>query len=395
MSAKIAHVITTFLATNTSTWVSALADDQKNRGWQVELIVGRNACPELLEQKRRQGFRVIRINSLRKYVHPLHDAAAFWDLYRLFHNNRFDLVHTHLAKAGVLGRLAAKAAGIRNIVHSVYGATFAPTQPPGRYTLYKNLEKLAGQATDRFVFVGRELHDAYQQAGVCNGGGAVVYYGKDLTPFFKVAALSDQERRARREAAGFAPDAVILGNVSRIVPWKGHHHALQVVNILRRRFPQLRLVIVGDAKTPSEQDYKKTLLETVATLGLETNVIFTGWQKDPAGYYALFDLYLLTSQPFEGVPGSVIEAVVAGVPVAGFDCYGLREIPGICARLVPPGRLDELTSVVQEEVVRLSRSRCRHRLSASQLFQVQERFSMSRMVQQTFAIYQPLLKAHL
>lgn len=150
---------------------------------------------------------------------------------------------------------------------------------------------------------------------------------------------------------------------------------------------------MGDAKTPSEQAYKKTLLDTVTSLGLENNVTFTGWQKDPASYYALFDLYLLTSMPFEGVPGSVIEAVVAGLPVVGFDCYGLREIPGICARLAPPGCLGELIGAVRGELSHLSQ-RGFHRTSAAHIAQIQNRFNLSRMVQQTFELYLPLLDSN-
>lgn len=392
MTPKVAHVITTFFATNTSSWVSALAEDHLARSWQVDLIVGKNASPELIEEKRRQGLEVAQVNNLRKYVHPLHDARAFWELFGLFREKQYDLVHTHLAKAGVLGRLAAKASGIPNIVHSVYGATFAPTQPLGKYLLFKNLEKLAGRCTDRFVFVGQELRTTYQEANVCpNGKGAVVYYGKDLAPFLQVAACSDQERLTRRQAAGFEPDAIIVGNVSRIVPWKGHHLAVHAISALKEEFPQLRLVIVGDAKTPGEHAYKKTLLKTISSLGLHEQVVLTGWQRDPASFYSIFDLYLLTSLPFEGVPGSVIEAVIAGLPVVGFDCYGLREIPGITARLAPPGDLDRLITVLRAELIRLSRVHHRHRTSTVHLSQMQERFSMSRMVQQTFATYRPLL----
>jgi glycosyltransferase involved in cell wall biosynthesis len=392
MTPKVAHVITTFFATNTSSWMSALAEDHQARGWHVDLIVGKNAAPELVDEKRRQGFGVTQVDSLRKYVHPLHDARAFWDLFGLFKEKQYDLVHTHLAKAGVVGRLAAKAAGIPHIVHSVYGATFAPTQPVGKYLVFKDLEKLAGRCTDRFVFVGQELRTAYQEANVCpNGKGAVVYYGKDLAPFFQVAALSDQERRTRRVAAGFNPDAIILGNVSRIVPWKGHHLALQAVSALKGEFPHLQLVIVGDAKTPSEHVYKRTLLQTVTSLGLEKHVAFTGWQKDPASYYSIFDLYFLTSMPFEGVPGSIIEAVVTGLPVVGFDCYGLREVPGIAAHLAPAGDLPRLIAALRAELIRLSQVRRSHRTCPEHLSQIQERFSMSRMVQQTFALYRPLL----
>ncbi len=392
MSPKVAHIITTFFATNTSSWVSALAEDHLARGWQVDLIVGKNATPQLIEEKRRQGFGVTQLNSLRKYIHPFHDAKAWRALFGLFRGKKYDLVHTHLAKAGVLGRLAAKAAGIPNIVHSVYGATFAPNQSLGKYLLFKNLERLAGHCTDRFIFVGQELCTAYQKAKVCpDGKGSVIYYGKDLNPFLKGVACSNQERLSRRQAAGFEPDDLVLGNVSRIVPWKGHHLAVKAVNALKEEFPRLRLVIVGDAKTPKELAYKRTLMQSVKSSRLENHVVFTGWQQDPASFYSIFDLYLLTSMPFEGVPGSVIEAVIAGLPVVGFDCYGLREIPGITAHLAPPGDLGRLVTILRTELNRLSRDRRPNPASAIHLSQMQERFSMSRMVQQTFATYRPLV----
>lgn len=392
MQPKVAHIVTTFFPTNVSAWVSALAEDQRERGWQVEFIVGRNASDNLIREKERQGFQVTQLNSLRKYIYPLQDVQALGELTSLLRRKKFDLVHTHLAKAGILGRLAARLAGVRPIIHSVYGATFAPQQSKAKFLLFKGLEKLVGRVTDQFIFVGRELQEAYRRFGVCpNGRGAVVYYGKDLIPFLRVAALTAPERRARKAAAGFSPESVILGNVSRLVPWKGHHHALDLMAGLKRDFPCLKLVIVGDAKTPTEQAYKQRLTRQVKDLGLEEDLVFTGWQSDPASYYALFDLYLLTSMPFEGVPGSVIEAAIAGVPVVGFDCYGVREIPGVRARLVPHQDLNALAQALREEIARLPAAPACRRLSQDQLRRMQEQFSMARMVTETFNLYRQAL----
>jgi hypothetical protein len=166
--AKIAHVVTTLYETNATGWVTALAQDQLSRGCQVDLIVGRNASPQLMAARRAQGFGVIQIPSLRKYVRPVQEIRALVDLYRLFRTARYDVVHTHLAKAGVIGRLAANLAGIPRVVHSVYGATFSPTQSWARRVLFRDLERLAGRATDAFIFVGRELQEAYCRAGVCS-----------------------------------------------------------------------------------------------------------------------------------------------------------------------------------------------------------------------------------
>lgn len=392
---KIAHVVTTFYETNATGWVTALAEDQLCRGCHVDLIVGKNASPQLMAERRAQGFGVIQIPTLRKYVRPVQEIQALADLYRLFRTKQYDVVHTHLAKAGVIGRLAADLAGVPQVIHSVYGATFTATQSWLRRILFRHLERLAGKATDAFIFVGRELREAYCRAGICSPAKSqVIYYGKDISPFLAVAGLSPEERRAQREALGLEETDIILGNVSRLVPWKGHDYALEVFGNLKATFPTLKLLIVGDAKTPSERDYKQRLMERVRRHGWESDVTFTGWVQDPARYFAVFDLYLLTSMPLEGVPGAVIEAAVAGVPVVGFDCFGVREIPGVLATLVPPKDVRALTSALQEKLKPMAgeisppdddRVQAVHDL-------MRQQFDMSRMVRETWDVYQHVLR---
>jgi len=369
-----------------------LAADQKNRGCQVDLIVGCNASPELLAAKEAQGFGVVRVPSLRKYVRPLQEIQALVDIYRVFCTRRYDVVHTHLAKAGVIGRLAARLAGVPRVVHSVYGATFASTQFWARRIFFRDLERLAGKATDTFIFVGRELQESYCRAGVCSADqGQVIYYGKDLSPFLAVAGLSREERAAQRQALGLGEQDLVMGNVSRIVPWKGHDVALEVFAHLKNTFPTLKLLIVGDAMTASERGFKELLLRQVRRRGWQEDVIFTGWVRDPARYFAAFDLYLLTSMPFEGVPGAVIEAAVAGVPVVGFDCYGVREIPGVQATLVPPKDTQALTLAVRDQLHRLSVRENRRSGNGASVGAIQEQmrqqFDLGSMVNKTWEIY--------
>jgi len=389
VSVKIAHVVTTFLNSNATGWVMALAEDQKRRGCQVDLVVGRNASMDLMAEKQTQGFGVIQVPSLRKYVRPFQEVQALIDLYRVFRARRYDVVHTHLAKAGVIGRLAARLAGVSRLVHSVYGASFSPTQFWPRRIFFRDLERLAGKRTDRFIFVGRELQEAYCRAGVCSADqGQVIYYGKDLTPFLAVAGLSREERLAQRRALGLGEKDIVMGNVSRIVPWKGHDLALKVFANLKKTFPTLKLVIVGDARTLSEQGFKKRLLRQVQLGGWEEDIKFTGWVQDPARYFAAFDLYLLTSMPFEGVPGAVIEAAVAGVPVVGFDCYGVREIPGVRATLVPPKDIEALTLAVRDQFNRLAIPENWSQESlVGAVEQMRQQFDLGRMVNQTWDIY--------
>jgi glycosyltransferase involved in cell wall biosynthesis len=392
---KIAHVVTTLYDTNATGWVTALAKDQQDRGCQVDLIVGRNASSKLMAERRAQGLGVLQVKGLRKYVRPFQEIQALLSLYRLFRIRRYDVVHTHLAKAGVIGRLAATLAGVPRVIHSVYGATFAPTQFWAQRIIFRALECLAGSGTDTFIFVGRELQEAYCRAGVCSSSrGQVIYYGKDLSPFLAVAGLSYEERRAWREALGLSEKDIILGNVSRIVPWKGHDYAVEVFGALKEMFPNLKLLIVGDAKTPSEKGFKERLMKKVRQQALEGDIIFTGWVQDPAHYFAAFDLYLLTSMPHEGVPGAVIEAAVTGVPVVGFDCYGVREIPGVLATLVPSKDVNALTSALQEQLQGLAANNSNG--NGTQIKAVQEQmrqqFDMGRMVRETWEVYHHSLR---
>jgi len=392
MAPRIAYVITTFLRNVNYTRLMALARDQRARGREVEIITGRNASPELMEEACSQGIAVTPLPSLGKYIYPYQDALALRELVRLYRARKFDLVHTFLAKAGILGRLAGRLAGVPRLVHSVFGASFAPTQPALQYVVYRNLERLMGRVTDRFLFVGRELRDTYVAAGVCPPSRAlVVYGGRDLSRFCELASLPAAERLARREAFGFREDTIVLGNVSRLVPWKGHGYALQVVRGLRDKGLDVRLIVVGDAKTPAEQKFKHELLARVRREKLEEAVIFTGWQPDPAPYYALFDLYLLTSMPFEGIPGSIIEATIMGVPVVGFDCCGVREIPGVRCRLVPPRETASLTAAVAEETAHLPASRGRWGGARPEIEQIRERFSLAGMVARTTSVYETLI----
>jgi glycosyltransferase involved in cell wall biosynthesis len=215
-----------------------------------------------------------------------------------------------------------------------------------------------------------------------------------LSPFQAVARLSPKERRAHRQALGLKEQDIVLGNVSRLVPWKGHDYAVEVFGALKETFPNLKLMIVGDAKTPSEKGYKEHLIKQVRRRGLEGDIIFTGWVQDPARYFAALDLYLLTSMPFEGVPGAVIEAAVTGVPVVGFEVYGVREIPGVQATLVPPKDVRALTSALREKLqdLAIGNGNGNGNQSAAVQNQMRQQFDLGRMVRETWDVYHHILR---
>jgi glycosyltransferase involved in cell wall biosynthesis len=388
---RIAHICTTFTHASGLNLLLSLAEDQKRRGWEVEFITGRNASADTVSEMNNRGFKVTQIKSLTKYIHPLNDLKALCDLADYIKIRRFDLVHTYLAKAGIIGRVGAKIAGTKVIIHTVRGATFAPTMPKSKRFLLKSMEKLAALFSDQLVFVGQELRDGYVQAGVCTPHKAsVIYNCLELSPFISAGNISNEERQRRRQAIGLGPQDIVLGAVSRIVPWKGYHYALELVKELIQEFP-VKMVIVGDAVVPAELAYKHELLDIVKNFGIEKEVIFTGWQQNPAYYYSVFDIYLLTSLPLEGVSRSILEATAAGLPVVGFECYGVRETLGEAARLVASRDLPALSREVREEIAGLPGNGHRPKKNRDLLRKLQERHSKERMVREYQELYNRLL----
>ncbi len=389
---KIAHISTTFNNASVYKWTRHLARDQKEQGWQVEFIAGHNTDPELMQQAIAEGFPVTRVPTLRKYIHPYYDARAVIDLTNLLKRKKFDVVHTSLSKAGVIGRLAAKLAGTKKIIHSVYGATFASTMPLAKRIFFQSLERLTDRISDHTVFCGRELRDVYLRAGIARlDKSSTIYLCFDFTPYFQAAGISTAEQQKRRQALGLGGDDIVLGMVSRLIPQKGHIYGLSLIKELKNEFPQIKLIIVGDAVLPSEEIYKQKLFRLVKEMGIEKQIIFTGWQSNPSFYYSLFDIYLLTSMPSEGLPACIMEAFCARVPVVGFECTGVRETVGEQTLLVPPKDLTALTGAVKGAILRLPEIRRQFGKNPAELEALQERHSPVRMVREYQQLYQALL----
>jgi glycosyltransferase involved in cell wall biosynthesis len=389
---RIAHVWTTFYPDHGAMKRTlVIAEDQRQRGWEVEFIIGYNVSPKVIQETRRRGFSVTQVASLRKYIYPHLELIALIDLVRLFHKKKFQLVHTHTAKAGIIGRLAACIARVPHVLHTVYGPTFAPSLTPLRRLTYWSLEILAGKMTDKFIFVGQDLRSHYLRAGICTPHNSqVIYGGRDLTPFFAASSLPEAARCAGRQALGLAPQAGLIGYVARLVPSKGHTFAIRAFHQAKPYLRGAKMIFVGEGRLLSEQAYQKKLIEVIKNLGLQNEIIFTGWVDNPSYYYGLFDILIFPSL-YEGLPGAVIEAAAADLPVVGFDCGGVREILGDKATLVPVRDVEGLAKGLKREMAHLEERRLLRGRKVYELNNLKETFSIARMVEETYRIYNELL----
>jgi glycosyltransferase involved in cell wall biosynthesis len=292
-----------------------------------------------------RGIAPVDLPGLGRELHPLRDLLTLWRAYRLLRRLRPHIVHTHTAKAGVIGRLAARLAGVPVVVHTYHGHVFHGYFSTAKTRFFLLLERLMNRLTDRAITLTdglkHEIGTVYRAAPPDKI--AVLGLGLDLSAF------SAMPRRAGafRAAHGISADAPLVGIVGRLVRIKNHALFLDAAAQIYTMNPAARFMIVGDGELRAELEAR------AAALGISDCVIFTGWLRDLAPVYSDLDALVISSDN-EGTPVSVIEALASGCPVAATRVGGLAELleDGALGALVPardPAALAEAITAVLDD----------------------------------------------
>ena len=315
---KILHIITRWTAgggaeKNTYFTIKGL---DKNK-YAVDLVIGGDSdtVPQDLE-----GVRIIKINSLRRNIHFFGEFIAIFQLYKLIKKEKYHLVHTHLAKGGMLGRLAAKLAGTPVIIHGLHGSLFHDALNPIVRFIYRNLEKFSAMYTTWFISVGEDLRDRYLKAGVGKAEKySIIRSGMDLEKFHKASNFSEAETDEIKKSLNFDPDDIIIGMVASLEPRKGHEYAIKIAKEIIKKHPKAKFIFVGEG-------YLRSALEKSARKeNLQNFIVFTGLRKDVEKVMAIFDILILTSL-WEGLPQVLVQGAVLGKPMVSFDVEGAKEL---------------------------------------------------------------------
>ncbi|MGE0221732.1 MAG: glycosyltransferase family 4 protein [Acetobacteraceae bacterium] len=287
-------------------------------------VVGGCAEGPLLDEVRAEGFRVIAIPFARR-VSPLAHWRAFRDLVALLRAEKPDLVHAHMPISGFLTRLAARAAGVPRIAYTCHGFLFNQPGPLPRRTASFLMEGLAARVTDIFLTVSTaEARDA-RRLWISRRAEAIGN-GRDPALF-----RPDPAARARvRAELGVPDERVVVTAVSRLVRHKGYPELAAAM----RDVPDADLWVVGERLETDRGDDMVAVLEGA---GLGPRLRRLGYRRDVAAVLAASDIFVLPSH-FEGLPMSVIEAMLTGLPVVTTDIRGPGEqvVEGVTGFLVPP-----------------------------------------------------------
>jgi glycosyltransferase involved in cell wall biosynthesis len=265
---------------------------------------------------RSHGVRPRVVRELGREVSPLNDLRATLEMYRLIRKGRPHIVHTHMAKAGTAGRLAARLARVPIVVHTFHGHTFHSYFGPLKTRLFIGIERALGKLTDRVIAVGD-----VQRAEIARYGVAPLEKIVTIPLGLEIEQMLDAERdRGKlRSELGLNGKDKLVGIVARLVPIKAHEVFLEAAVRVRDAEPSTTFLIVGDGERRDE-------LEAMAhDLGLQRSTRFLGWRGDMRSVYADLDVVALCSNN-EGSPVALIEALAAARPVVSTRVGGVPNV---------------------------------------------------------------------
>jgi glycosyltransferase involved in cell wall biosynthesis len=367
--------------------VANLAAGLETRGYHTTLVAGSLARGEdsMAFVAERLGVEVVDIPDMQREVAPFHDVRSIRRLTALMRAERPHILHTHTAKAGALARAAALAAGRARppiVVHTFHGHVLKGYFGPGRTAFFKQVERSLARYSDVLVAVSPEVRDELVEHGVAPlEKFTVIRLGIPLAD-----RLGDESAGLDyRVLYGIPQDAFVVGWVGRMTGVKDTDAVLEILRATRERGVDAVLCMVGDGPD------RERLEQVAHDLGIARSTYFVGYQTDIAGYYRVFDAFVLPSVN-EGTPVSAIEALASGTPVVATRVGGVPDVvtDGVDGFLVPPRDTD----AAADRLAQLARDpELRARLGETGRANAQARYSVERLVDDVDRLYRELLAA--
>jgi glycosyltransferase involved in cell wall biosynthesis len=325
---SVVHVITRLTLGGSSENTLSTMEALERAGYAGTLALGPESEPATVADARRRGCRIVPIATLGREVRPARDVAAVATLWRLFRRARPAIVHTHTSKAGFVGRLAARLAGVPAVIHQPHGHVFYGYWGPRRTALFVALERLAARWTDAIVTLTPREVDEHLERGIGRAAQYAVVPSGVPTAALRAAAPS---RAAARARLGLAARAFVVAGVGRLVPIKGFDLLVAALPDVLARVPSTQVVLVGDGEE------RAALQARAAALGVGDRLRITGAVTDVTAHLAAADVLVAPSRN-EGMGRVLVEAMALGVPVVGTAVGGIPDVivDGECGVLVPP-----------------------------------------------------------
>jgi glycosyltransferase involved in cell wall biosynthesis len=365
--------------------VAYLSAGLQSRGYDTTLVAGSLAIGEesMAGVAEGLGVPIVTVPDLHREISPLRDIRAAYHVAEQIRRVRPQILHTHTAKAGAIGRLAALLAGEAAppiVVHTFHGHVLRGYFGPLRSNVFRLLERFLAKRTTALVAVSPEVRDDLVALGIApREKFMVVRLGIELDQ--RVGAGS--EGAETRRVLGITPDRFVVGWIGRMTGVKRTDDVLLAVQRLRDRGVDAVLCMVGDGPD------RDTVELRARELGIMRDSLFLGYQDDVAPYYAAFDALILPSAN-EGTPVSAIESLAGGRPVVATAVGGVPDVvrDGVDGFLVEPGDVDAMA----DRLARLAADAdLRRRMGEAGAESVRERYAVERLLDDMDQLYGRLL----
>jgi glycosyltransferase involved in cell wall biosynthesis len=389
-AARVARVITRLNIGGPSIQATRLTTALSAHGFETTLFHGRLGAGEGdMSYLLPAGADARYLDTLCRPLSPLDDLRTLVRLYREFRSLRPSIVHTHMAKAGMLGRVAAFGYNLTRggaprakVVHTYHGHVLDGYFSRFATAVFIGIERVLATISDRIVAISPAIRGELLQKYRIGRERQyrVVPLGFDLSPF---AAVNDATRVAARRALNIDAGVPVVSTVGRLTAIKQPRLFLDVVRLVLQQHPRVIALIAGDGELRSEVE------AYAAELGLTNQLRLLGWRKDLATIYAATDVFVLTSRN-EGTPVALIEAMASGTPGVSTDVGGVSDVIGgrDAGRTAPSGDAAGLAAAIHEVLADPALQRAMGTCARSRVL---DRYDIGRLVADIAALYRELL----
>jgi len=299
----------------------------------------RRSIDSAIKEAEKKGVKPIPIPSLVRRIDPARDLSTFFSLRRLVIREKPAIVHTHTSKAGILGRCAAKLAGVPTIVHTPHGHVFYGHFGPLASRSFLLVEKLLAFITDRMIALTESEREDYITFAVSNPNKIItIHSGVEVDHYMNVEVNVEEKKKT----LGLDPKVLVVGTVGWLLPIKGPMYLLRAMERVWLSHPEIQLVFVGKG------DLENELRKKASQIGVNKRVKFLGWRDDIPEIMHILDVFVLPSLN-EGMGRVLIEAMAAGRPIIASNVGGIPDlvIQGENGLLVPAKDIKALAEGIE------------------------------------------------
>ena len=379
----VLHIITRLIvggAQENTMYTAVMLNKER---YKVDVISGPQTGSEgsLIEETIQRGASLTILPELVREINPWKDFLASWKLYRRMKTEHYLIVHTHSSKAGILGRFAARLAGVPIIVHTVHGWSFHDHMSRGLRRIYISLEKYAASISDIMVVVTK--NDITK--GIEEGIGQTDQY-RLIRSSIPIDEFDPGifDRSLVRKELDIPQDVPVLGNIGRFSPQKNPLDWIRVADNVAKELPDCFFLLVGDGPLRTEVE------ELISTTNLAKRTIITGLRRDIPRMLSTIDVFLLTSL-WEGLPRVIPQAMSMGIPVIANRADGTIEAvqDGITGYLCSPG---DINGLARNCIRLLSDKKIRYKMGLSCQNYARREYNLDVMITQIESLYEELIE---